>query len=109
MRYNVVLRYGIPRAGHEYVFARVRRENAAIAERDRMVEGTVDNLREHANGGRVVVGSLADDPNAVVVACIKPDGSTIYKVVTYRSTAPVKDDLEDALLASLLAYGGASL
>lgn len=111
MRYQVILRYGI-NSGHEYHFASVRRENGAIAERDRMVASTVENLTDHANGGRVVQGAHPTDPNAVVVACIHLDGVVVYKTVTYQAVGrPNTDDdgLEDALAASLIAYGAGSL
>lgn len=109
MRYEVVLRYGVNPKGHEYVFARVRRENGAEAERDSMVTMTIENMLEHCHGGRVVQGSLADDPNAVVVAAVHPDGRTVYKVVTYRPAVRPEDDrLGDALVASLVALNGAS-
>lgn len=112
-RFEVVLRYGTGPDGHEYVFARTRRENGAVSERDAMVAGTVENMTDHCRGGRVVTGSHPDDPNAVVVAAMHPDGPTVFKVVTYRAVGvpgtPEPDDLEDALLASLMALGAAPL
>jgi hypothetical protein len=109
-RFEVVLRFGVNR-GHEYRFARVRRENAAIAERDRMVEGTIENMTDHCHGGRVVVGSHPTDPNAVVVAAIHPDGGpVVYKVVTFEAiNRDAGDSLEDELLASLTVLNGASI
>ncbi len=84
MRFEVLLRYGVFE-GHEYPFATTRRENGAISERDKMVETTKANMKEHVGkDGRVIVGTHPTDPRAVVVAGIHKDGLTIYKTVTYR-------------------------
>lgn len=102
-RFEVVLRY---ENGHEYIFARVRRENGAAAERDSMVATTVENMREHSVAGeRVLQLPDQNDPNAVVVVHLVEDGTTVRKTVTYRPIVreDENDELEDALLASLMA------
>jgi hypothetical protein len=111
MRYECILRYGV-NSGHEYRFATVRRENGAVKECDRMVATTVENMTDHANGGRVVQGAHPTDPNATVVVLMLPDGTTSYKTVTYRATDrenTTDDTLGDALLASLVALGAGSI
>lgn len=108
-RFVSILRFGID-TGHEYHFARTRRENGAIAECDKMVIETISNMTEHVGrGGRVVSGSHPTDPNAVIIAAIHDGGPTVYKVVTYRAERPIvpepteDDSLADALLASIMA------
>lgn len=114
MHYIAILRYGVNK-GHEYEFARTRRENGAIKEVEKMVDITIENMAEHANGGRVVSGSHPTDPNAVLLALILTDGQVIYKTVTYRPErptvrSPTEDrELSDALAASLLARSWGSL
>ena len=89
MSYVVILRYGTDPGGHEYVFARTRRERGAMAERDAMVAGTRKNLSEHSGpGGRVVQGAHPTDPNAIVVVALRADGQDVFKTVTYREAAP---------------------
>lgn len=84
MRYICVLRYGISEGEYEYIFSKVRREQAAINECAAMIENTKENMEEHSNGGRAITGAHPTDPRATVVACVNTDGKTYYKTVTYR-------------------------
>lgn len=111
MRYECILRYGV-NSGHEYRFAVTRRVNGAVAECERMVATTHENMTDHANGGRVAQGAHPTDPNATVVALMLTDGRVSYKTVTFRPAdrpSTPDDGLEDALLASVLAYCGGSI
>lgn len=86
----------------------IRRENGAINERDIAADSEYRNKAKRAtDGGRVVRGSVADDPNAEAIVYFDAH-ATVVTVVTYRRVPPQTepDTLADELLASLIALRG---
>lgn len=111
-RYEVIER----RDGHERVHTVTRRENGAIAERDRLVQSTYENDTRHASkvGGRCVQGPEGHrDPNAIVVGYYDRDGKVYNTVITFRRVGgkpePDPDVDPEPWLASIIAFSGVSL